>query len=344
MDDTEVRVLVTGSTGLVGNAIKDLLNSNFGPLQHPWGNTTRNPGVGANVFKINEYTWYFLDRKTQAWDLRNDHHVDTVFKNFKPHIVIHLAAKVGGLYGNMSSNYTMLVDNLKINTNILESCKKYKVTRVINILSTCVFGNDLKYPLTSDQMYNAQPDTSNEGYSYSKRLLDTGSRLLSKEIEIEIVNIIPTNLMGFEDNFNLENGHVLPGLVHKCFIAKKDNTPLIIRGMGKSRRQFVYAADFARIIVHFVDCELQKNFNQLIVGPPIEDEITIKELVNKIVKEFEFNGEIIYDSSFPEGQYKKTVSNSELLEYIPGFKFTPLDVALKETIKYFIKNYNTIRK
>jgi GDP-L-fucose synthase len=323
-----MKILVTGGNGLVGSAIKDILNIN---------------DSAENTFRIDDDTWYFLDRKTQAWDLRNEHHVDTVFKNFEPDTVIHLAAKVGGLYGNLSSNYTMLVDNLKMNTNILEVCKKYKVKRLINILSTCVFGNNLKYPLTSDQMYKNPPDTSNEGYSYSKRLLDTGSRLLSKETGIEIISLIPTNLYGNNDNFNLENSHVLPGLVYKCFIAKKYNIPLTIRGLGKSIRQFVKATDLAKIILHFIDCELHNKFNQLIIGPP-KDEISIKELVNKIVKEFNFKGEIVYDSSFPEGQFKKTVSDSELLAYIPDFKFTPLDVGLKETIDYFIENYNTIRK
>lgn len=325
-----MKILITGSTGLVGSAIKNILNIN--------------DSAGGNTFRIGEYTWYFLDRKTQTWDLRNEHHVDAVFKNYEPDTVIHLASKVSGLYGNMNSNYTMLSDNLKINMNIVDACRKYKVKRLLNVLSTCVFGNDLIYPLTSDQMYNKPPDSSNEGYSYSKRILDIGSKLLSNEMDIKIVNIIPTNLYGLCDNFNLENGHVLPVLIHKCFIAKNDKTPFTIRGTGSSLRQFVFAADLGKIILHFVNCELYNKFNQLIVGPPVEDEITIKELVNKIVKEFDFSGNIIYDSSFPEGQHKKTVSNAELLEFIPDFKFTSLDIALKQTINYFIENYNTIRK
>ena len=89
---------------------------------------------------------------------------------------------------------------------------------------------------------------------------------------------------------------------------------------------------------------MEKQFNQLIIGPPVEDEITIKDLVNKIVKEFDFKGSIIYDSSFPEGQFRKTVDDSELLTYIPDFKFTPLEESLKETIDYFKQNYETVRK
>lgn len=324
-----MKVLITGGSGLVGSSIKELVN-----LQD--GN--------------NEYI--FLSSKDT--DLRDSVACEKLFSNSNFYTVIHLAARVSGLYGNLSNNYSMLVDNIKINTNILECCEKYKVKRLINILSTCVFGNDLKYPLTSNQMYDKKPDFSNEGYSYSKRILATGSKLLTKCSELEVVNIIPTNLIGKNDNYHLHNSHVIPGLIHKCFIAKKNleehlfsfnkKSKLIIKGLGISLRQFVYAPDLGKIILHFVECKLEKQFNQLIVGPPVKDEITIKELVNKIVKEFGFNGQVIYDSDFSDGQLKKTVDDSELLAYIPDFKFTPLDIALKETIKYFIENYNIIRK
>jgi GDP-L-fucose synthase len=313
-----MKVLVTGGTGLVGSSIKELIS-------------TKND---------NEYV--FLSSKQT--DLRDQVACENLFSNGNFDTVIHLASKVSGLYGNLSNNYKMLVDNIKINTNILECCEKYKVKRLINILSTCVFGNDLKYPLTSDQMYDKKPDNSNEGYSYSKRMLDTGSKLLTKYSNIEIVSLIPTNIYGPKDNFNLHDGHVLPALIHKCFIAKNNNKPLIIKGRGTSLRQFILSHDLGKIILHFVNCKLEKKFNQLIVGPPVKDEITIKDLVNKIVKEFEFNGEVVYDCNFPEGQYKKTVDDSELLAYIPHFKFTSLDVALKKTIDYFIEHYNTVRK
>jgi GDP-L-fucose synthase len=330
-----MKVLITGGTGLVGSAIKELIS------------TTEN-----------EYI--FLSSKET--DLIDSIACEKLFSDSDFDIVIHCAARVSGLYGNLSNNYSMLIDNIKINTNILECCEKYNVKRLINILSTCTFGNELKYPLTSEQMFDKKPDSSNEGYSYSKRILATGSKLLTKCSNIEIVNIIPTNLYGNKDNYHLHNSHVIPGLIHKCFIAKKNlenklckstetfnsisNTSckLIIKGLGKSLRQFVLSDDLAKIILHFVDCKLEKQFNQLIVGPPIKDEISIKELVNKIVKEFNFNDKVIYDSDFSDGQYKKTVDDSELLAYIPDFKFTPLSVGLRKTIEYFIQNYDTVRK
>lgn len=315
-----MNILISGGSGMVGKSISNLVK---------------------NGSKENQYI--FLS--SSDCDLRNPDNTDQLFTKYKPDIVIHCASIVAGLYGNMSNNYSMLVDNLKINTNVLESCRKHNVRRLINILSSCVFGNDVSYPLTSDQILNCVPDKSNEGYSYSKRLLYTGSELLSKCSDIDVVNIIPTNLYGGNgDNYNLENGHVLPVLVRKIYEAKQNNSHLVVKGDGSSYRQYVYADDFAKIILHFVKCDLPKKFNSLIVGPPVEDEISIKDSVNKLIGIFDFKGEVVYDSSFSNGQHKKTVSNDELLAYIPDFKFTSLDDGLKETINYFIENYDTVRK
>lgn len=313
-----MKVLVTGGTGMVGKSLEQLI-----------GSDTTN-------------TYVFLSSKD--CDLRNEQAVDQVFSSGNYHSVIHLAAKVGGLYNNLENNYQMLVDNIKINTNILECCKKYKIKRLTNVLSTCVFGNDLVYPLTSDQMHTKEPDSSNLGYATAKRLLDTGSKLLATCSDIEIVNIIPTNLWGNDDNYNIQHGHILPAIIHKCFLAKQNSTSLLIKGNGSGRRQFVCSKDLSRIILHFTNCNLPTQFNQLIVGPPKKDELTIKELIHKVVKEMDYEGEIVYDTSFSNGQHKKTVSDSELLAYIPDFKFTPLDIELKNTIQYFTENYQIVRK
>ena len=323
-----MKVLITGGTGLVGSSIKNLLSN--------------------NTQTENKHEFVFLSSKD--CDLRNHVACENLFSEGKFDIVIHLAAIVGGLYKNLDNNYSILIDNITMNTNILECCRKYNIKRLINILSTCIFGNDLIYPLTSDQMYDKRPDDSNEGYSISKRYLNSGSKLLSRCSDIEIINLIPTNLYGRNDNFHLHDAHVIPNLIHKTYLAKRKlqynnmESSLIIKGDGKARRQFIFADDFAKIILYFINCELSSRFNRLIVGPPEEDEITIKELVNKITTIFNFKGKVIYDQDYSDGQHKKTVSNKELLEYLPDFKFTPLEIGLEKTIKYFIENYSTIRK
>lgn len=315
-------VLVTGGSGLVGSGIQKLV---FG----------------------NEHNFIFLT--SADCDLRNENAVNDLFERIKPDIVIHLASLVAGLYGNMDNNYKFLVDNVRINTNILESCNKFNVKRLVNILSTCVFPeqnefNNISYPLTSSQILNGRPHYSNSGYAHAKRILHIGSKLLTNTSDIEIVNLIPTNLYGECDNYHLQKSHVIPGLIHKIYLAKERETSLIIKGTGQAKRQFVYVEDFAKIILHFVDTKLEKQFNALIVSPPKNSEITIRQLVNKLVDIFEFTGKIIFDSDYPDGQDLKTVDSQELLHYLPDFEFTNLNQGLQNTIDYFIKNYNTVRK
>lgn len=314
-----MQILVTGGSGLVGTALSKLVNTE--------------PSTDNFIFL-----------SSKMCDLRDSNKVDDLFEKHNPDVVIHCASIVAGLYGNIDNNYTMLVDNLKINTNILESCRKYNVKRVINLLSTCVFGNQLKYPLTSNQINDKLPDISNEGYSYSKRILCTASKLLSQSSDIEVVNLIPTNLYGSQDNYNLDKGHVLPALIHKLYTAQQYNKPLIVKGDGSACRQFVLDRDLAKVILHFVRCVLPNSCCSLIVGPPVEDEITIKELVNKLATTFDFQNKIVYDISYSNGQPKKTVSDEELLVFLPNFKFTNLDDGLHETIHYFIDNFHTVRK
>ena len=321
-------ILVTGGNGLVGKAIQE--------------------AIQEEIYAKNA-NFIFLSRSDG--DLRIKSDTEQIFEKYKPSIVIHLASLVAGLYGNMNNNYTFLVDNIKINTNVLECCDKFKVSRLLNILSTCIFPNEnIIYPLTSDQILNGKPHDSNSGYAYSKRLLYIGSELLSKKSNITVINLIPTNLFGKHDNYSLSNSHVIPGLIHKIYMAKKNDTALLIKGTGSAKRQFLYANDFAKIILHMTFCHLYNNFNALVVSPPIQEEIIIKKLIEQLVSIFdkvyptEAFCKVVYDTYFSDGQIIKTTSNIELLKFIPDFKFTKLDVALKDTITHFVDNYDNVRK
>jgi GDP-L-fucose synthase len=316
-----MKVLVTGGYGLVGKSLQKIVKSK------------------DNL--IDEFV--FLSR--QDCDLRNIQDVYNIFEKIRPDVVIHLASCVGGVYENMLNNYNYLLDNSRLNLNIIDACNKYKIKRLINILSTCIFPDkDIVYPLTSDQLHNGLPHNSNIGYAYSKRILHLTSELLANKSEnFKVINLTPTNLYGCNDNYNLERSHVIPGLIHKTYNCKKENTPLKINGSGKALRQFVNVNDLSRIIYKFIYLDISDNSISVVVSPPESDEISISELVNEICKCFDYYN-FYYDSSFSDGQLKKTASNSELLKYLPDFKFTPLNVGLKETIDFFIENYNSVRK
>jgi len=314
-----MKVLVTGGFGLVGHSLQ-------------------------KIVKDTDYHEYvFISSKNG--DLRDINVVDNLFDLHKPDVVVHLASCVGGVYANMSKNYDYLVDNLRINTNIVDACDRFDVKRLISCLSTCIFPDkNIIYPITSDQLHNGLPHDSNIGYAYSKRVLHLTGNLLSQKGKVKVINLTPTNLYGEYDNYNIKSSHVIPGLIHKTYIAKNNDGTLKVYGTGRALRQFLYVDDLSRVIEKFIDLELDEMEVSCIVSPPETSEISIRNVIEKITKRLDFTGIIDYDTSYSDGQYKKTATHTELLKYLPDFKFTNLDTGLSETITYFINNYDTIRK
>lgn len=322
------KILVTGSNGLVGKYLEEIINQ-------------RSMCIFYNIIYI----------QRNEVDLRDETQVLSIFKNIKPDIVIHLAASVGGLYFNMDNNYQIFMDNVKINGNILTACDKFNVSKLINVLSTCVFP-DKQLPETSESIFNehlnsknihdGKPHPSNEGYSYSKRLLEIGSRLLSEKGKLKVVNLIPTNLYGKYDNFNIKNGHVIPALIHKMYLAKRDNTQFNVLGSGLAKRQFVYAGDFAEIIIKFVNLDIKKSNVSCIISPPSSDEVIITDIIDLLQGCFEFDNPIVYSGLSNNGQLKKTCNDYELKAFF-DFKFTTLKNGLQKTTTFFIQNYPDLR-
>ena len=117
-------------------------------------------------------------------------------------------------------------DNIMMNTNVLEACRKYNVKKVVSFLSTCIFPDNVEYPLQEHKIHLGEPHNSNFAYAYAKRMLDVQSRAYSEQYGTNYMCVIPTNIYGPNDNFSIENGHVLPSLLHKCYLAKENNTDL----------------------------------------------------------------------------------------------------------------------
>ena len=294
--------------------------------------------IGSNIQKIKK-DWIYTNSKN--CNLLNYEESYNYIKKQNPTHIIHLAAKVGGLYMNMNNNYEMLYDNLQINMNIIRICKELKIKNFIGCLSTCIFPDKVKYPITEEQLHNGPPHDSNSGYSYGKRMLEPFCREMNKIKGNNYLCIIPTNIYGKYDNFNLLNSHVIPGLIHKCYLAKKNKTVFIIKGTGKSLRQFIYAEDLAKIIINLIN--YKGKYKNIICTTDIINEISIKELVNKISNIFDYKN-IIYDTNYSDGQYRKSVDNKKLKEIIPNLKFTEINKGLEKTIEWFINNYESIRK
>ncbi|KAG0175192.1 GDP-L-fucose synthase [Apophysomyces sp. BC1034] len=317
-------ILVTGGSGLVGAAIKWVIEND-----------------GSERFgKRAGETWVFLTSKDG--DLSNTEQTKAIFEKYKPTHIIHLAAMVGGLFKNMKYKADFMRQNMLINDNVLELSRQFGLKKVVSCLSTCIFPDKTSYPIDETMVHNGPPHDSNFGYAYAKRMIDVQNRAYHEQYGCNFTSVIPTNVFGPHDNYSLEDSHVLPGLTHKCYLAQKNNTPFVVSGTGKPLRQFIYSRDLAKLFIWTLREYPEIDPITLSVGE--EDEVSIKDVADAIVKAIEFKGEYSFDTSRADGQFKKTASNEKLRKYLPDFEFTPFETAVKESVDWFVANYDNCRK
>lgn len=319
----QVTVLVTGGSGLVGKAIE-------------WVIERADSGWYA---KRENEKWVFLTSKDG--DLRDPAATRAIFEKHKPTHIIHLAALVGGLFKNMKYKLDFLRDNLLINDNVLHLAHEFRVQKVVSCLSTCIFPDKTVFPIDETMIHNGPPHESNFGYAHAKRLIDIQNRAYNAQFGCMFTSAVPTNVFGPYDNYDLEDSHVIPGLLHKCYLAKKNKTEFVVSGTGKPLRQFIYSRDLAKLFVWTL--REYNEVNPIILSVGENEEVTIKQVADAIVKAVGFDGNYRFDTTKADGQFKKTASNAKLLKYLPDFKFTPFEQAIKESVDWFIENYSTAR-
>jgi len=254
--------------------------------------------------------------------------------------VIHLAAKVGGVNANSTFLGDFYYDNITINSNVLECTKNARVKKVVSLLSTCIYPDKVKYPLTEDQIHCGPPHVSNYAYAYAKRMLDIQSRAYRDQYGCNFITAVPNNLFGEFDNFHLEESHLIPALIRKIYEAKMRNSDVTLWGDGSPLREFTYSKDVAKILAF-----LLKSYSE---PEPINightKEYSVLELAKKVSNILEFSGNIIWNTDKPSGQYKKPSSNQKLLNL--GWReeeYTDLNLALNNTCCWFLDNYPNIR-
>ncbi len=304
------KIMVTGADGLVGSAVR----------------------------RLNPADTVYVTRKDV--DLTNFEETKKFINKIAPTHVIHLAAQVGGIGGNSMHSGEFFRNNIMININVLEAARLAGVNRLVSFMSTCVFPDKTTYPLNEKDLHGGPPHHSNFGYAYAKRMLEVQSSAYRKEWGCNFNVLIPTNIYGPNDNFNLTEGHVLPSLIHKCYLAKQNNTPLTIWGSGKPLREFVLSDDIARLTLWALD-----NYNEespLILSSG--EEVSIGDMVKLIVKLMDFKGEVVFDSTKPDGQFRKPSDVTKLRKYLPDFKFVPVEEGVASTVKWFVENYPNVRK
>lgn len=294
-------ILVTGGSGLLGHALRQELPEAV-----------------------------FLS--SRDGDLRNHASAEQIFAQHQPRIVIHLAAQVAGVKKNAASNADLFSDNILINTHVLSLAARFGAERVIGVLSTCAYPFFENSPTQESDLHSSTlPFAGNLGYGYAKRALDIHTKLIAEQYGIRASTITPVTMFGTHDNWDLENGHVIASLIHRCFLAKQNGSPLSVWGSGRAVRQFVFAPDVARIVRSLT--ARYDGPETLIVAP--DGGMTIRDLAALVAGKMNFTGPIVFDDSQPEGQVKKTVRSSKFAIRFPGFEFTTLSSGLEQTVAWF---------
>jgi GDP-L-fucose synthase len=257
--------------------------------------------------------------------------------------IVHCAALVGGVHANKSKIYDFFSLNLQMNLNIINACKMFNLHNSVFILSTCILPANGPFPLIEEMLHDGEPHYTNYGYAYAKRMLEVGARCMLEQYGTKATCIIPCNFYGANDNHDLEYGHVIPSLIHKCYLAIKNNTDLVVWGSGKPEREFIYVKDLAYVVEKLIDTGDKIDYPQSMIISPNKS-YSIESITELIVQKMNFKGNVIFDKAKPDGILKKPTSNALFTKYFPNYNFVPIEYGLDASIEHFTVNYPNVRK
>lgn len=303
------KILITGAKGFVGKSlIQYLKNLNY-----------------INLIELNG--------KTQC-DLTNQRFVQYLIDLHKPDIVIHTAARVGGIGANMENPGLFMYENLVMGANLIETCRKYgKLKKFIMLSTVCSYPKFTNVPFKEEDIWNGYPEETNAPYGIAKKAIVEMLIAYHKQYGFESTTLIPANMYGPEDCFDPSKSHVIPALILKIFEAKRQNKGIMIWGDGQPSREFLYVLDCVRAI----EKSLYKNTgpDPINIGTAIETKII--DLVDIIAKIMDYKNEIYFDAEMPNGQPRRSLDISKAKELIDYEPLIDLQTGLEETINWFLQ-------
>jgi GDP-L-fucose synthase len=300
-------ILVAGGSGLVGSAI---------------------------VRELKRLNQDVVGTSSKDIDLLDRNKTFEFIKNLKPSAIIDSAAKVGGIGGNNSYPVEFLSQNLQIQSNLMDAAHAAKVSKFVFLGSSCIYPRDCAQPIREEYLLTGELEQTNSAYAVAKIAGIELIKSYRKEYGYKWISVMPTNMYGPNDNFDLENGHVLPVLIRKFIEAKRSETSQVtLWGSGSSLREFLHVDDFAKAVL--LCMEKYDNSQQVNIGSG--HEVSIKELAAKISKAVGFNGEIIWDLNKPDGTMRKVLDSSKITKL--GWKPSiTLDQGIVSTVEWYLQN------
>jgi GDP-L-fucose synthase len=292
--------------------------------------------VGSAILRKLQADGYtnLVYRTSQELDLRDKNQVDRFFEEEKPEYVFLAAAKVGGIVANNEYPADFIRDNLMIQTNVIDAAYRNGVKKLLFLGSTCIYPKFAPQPLKEEYLLTGELEPTNEPYAIAKIAGIKMCQSYNRQYGTKYISVMPTNLYGPNDNFDLHTSHVLPALIRKFHEAKENNAPYVeIWGTGTPRREFLYSDDLADACVF-----LMNNYEgNEIVNVGVGEDISIKELAEKIKSIVGYEGEIIFDTTKPDGTPRKLVDVSKINAL--GWKASiSLDEGLQKAYQWFLDN------
>lgn len=297
--------------------------------------------VGMAVWEAFKKRGYFnlIGRTSKELDLRNQQAVSDFFKIEKPDIVINAAAIVGGIMSNSNYPYKFIMDNMLIQNNLIDSSHKAGVENFIFLGSSCIYPKLASQPIKEEYLLTSSLEPTNEWYAIAKISGIKTCEAIKKEFGKNFISLMPSNLYGPYDNFDLVSSHVLPAMIRKFHEAKENNNSVVeLWGSGKPMREFLFVDDLADSIIFILEKELKDNIYN--IGTGID--LTISNLALLIQKIVGYKGEIIWDLSKPDGTQRKLMDISKIINEGWKAKFE-LEDGITKTYKWFVDNQKTIK-
>jgi GDP-L-fucose synthase len=300
-------ILVAGGSGLVGSAIVRELK-----------------GLNQDVIGISSKDVDLLDR-SKTFEFIN---------NLRPTAIIDSAAKVGGIGGNNSYPVEFLSQNLQIQSNLMDAAHAAKISKFLFLGSSCIYPRDCAQPIKEEYLLTGELEQTNSAYAVAKIAGIELVKSYRKEYGYKWISVMPTNMYGPNDNFDLENGHVLPVLIRKFVEAKRSGSGKVtLWGSGSPLREFLHVDDLAKAVVLCMD--KYDDAKQINIGSG--QEVSIKDLADKISKAVGFSGEIIWDSFKPDGTMRKVLDSSKIANL--GWKpLISLEQGIASTVEWYLQN------
>jgi GDP-L-fucose synthase len=298
--------------------------------------------VGSAIWRTLTVKGYtnLIGASSKELDLRKQKAVRDFIRKMKPDVIIDAAAKVGGILANNNFPYEFLMENLQIQNNLIDSAHRLGVEKFIFLGSSCIYPKLAPQPLKEEYLLTDSLEPTNEWYALAKITGVKACEALRKQFDKDFVSLMPTNLYGTHDNFDLKSSHVLPAMIRKFHEAKLNNNAVVVLwGSGTPMREFLFVDDMAAAVVFALENKLPDSLYNVGTG----EDLTIKELALAIQKIIGHKGEIIWDDTKPDGTPRKLMDVSKMHDL--GWKHqVGLETGIQKTYDWFLANIENFKQ